>query len=244
MTEQEWLTSYDPQAMLRLLQGDEEGGEVSITPPESIWKGTKFVRIPKPSDRKLRLFACAGRLLLGLSDYYDESEIGVPDELHREGVVEDSYHWAQLWTREEHYRDERISQQIKCGFLRDIFGNPFLPSFLWVNEIPPMPLRERRRWLLRSWLTWNDGIVRKIAQSIYDERRFEDMPVLADVLEEAGCDNLDVISHLRGWERCLCLGEDDDCKRCVRNGVTTGMVYTSNPHVRGCWCLDLLLGKE
>ena len=42
------------------------------------------------------------------------------------------------------------------------------------------------------------------------------LAVLADALEEAGCDNADLLSHLRG----------------------------PGPHVRGCWALDLLLGKE
>src|SRR5262249_523298 len=31
-----------------------------------------------------------------------------------------------------------------------------------------------------SWLAWNGGSVRKLAQVIYDERRFEDLPILAD----------------------------------------------------------------
>jgi hypothetical protein len=51
---------------------------------------------------------------------------------------------------------------------------------------------------------------------MYDSRDFTDMPVLADALEEAGCTNPDVLSHCRG----------------------------SETHVRGCWMLDLLLGKE
>jgi hypothetical protein len=55
-----------------------------------------------------------------------------------------------------------------------------------------------------------------MAQVIYDERKFEDLPFLADALEEAGCDNADILNHCRG----------------------------PGPHVRGCWVVDLLLGKE
>jgi hypothetical protein len=66
-----------------------------------------------------------------------------------------------------------------------------------------------------DWLAWNDGTVRRIAQRIYDERLFHDTPILADALEEAGCTNEDVLAHLR----------------------------RPNTHARGCWALDLVLGK-
>jgi hypothetical protein len=54
------------------------------------------------------------------------------------------------------------------------------------------------------------------AQAIYDERTFDRMPVLADALETAGCTNEEILNH------------------CGQPGV----------HVRGCWVLDLILGKE
>jgi hypothetical protein len=56
----------------------------------------------------------------------------------------------------------------------------------------------------------------QLARSLYEERRFEDMPVLADALEEAGCQDAAVLEHCRG----------------------------PGPHVRGCWVLDVVLGKE
>jgi hypothetical protein len=67
-----------------------------------------------------------------------------------------------------------------------------------------------------NWLTWNDGTVGRIAQAIYDERAFDRLPILADALEDAGCDNADILNH------------------CRQPGV----------HVRGCWVVDLLLEKE
>jgi hypothetical protein len=67
-----------------------------------------------------------------------------------------------------------------------------------------------------EWLTWNRGTVRQLAQAAYDERAFERLPVLADALEEAGCADAAILAHCRG----------------------------PGPHVRGCWVLDLLLGKE
>jgi hypothetical protein len=67
-----------------------------------------------------------------------------------------------------------------------------------------------------SWLAWNDGTVVKLAQGIYEQRAFDRLPVLADALEEAGCTNTDILGHCRGR------GE----------------------HVRGCWVVGLILGKE
>jgi hypothetical protein len=64
-----------------------------------------------------------------------------------------------------------------------------------------------------SWLT---SPVVDLARTMYDSRDFGSMPILADALEEAGCDNADVLAHCRG----------------------------PGPHVRGCWVVDLLIGKE
>ena len=71
--------------------------------------------------------------------------------------------------------------------------------------------------LLRpSWLRRNGGIVAAMARTIYTDHSFADLPILADALEEAGCDNADILDH------------------CRRPGE----------HARGCWVLDLLLGKQ
>jgi hypothetical protein len=67
-----------------------------------------------------------------------------------------------------------------------------------------------------AWLDWNGGAVRKLARAIYEKDAFDRLPILADMLEEAGCADPDILSHLRG----------------------------PGPHVRGCWPLDLILGKS
>lgn len=270
MTEQEWLTGYDPQAMLEWL-GSIDGGRSRAQPDGFVLT----------TNRKLRLFACAccrqvwhlledvrSRNSVEVAERFAEGHVGQLEMDAARGAAWDAARdaawaaaWAAVWVAaRDAARDAargaawaalRSEQTI---LLRDIFGNPFrtisLLQYFKKKPIGPFHIdggiidEGFTRESYCPWLTWNNGIVRKIAQSIYDERRFEDMSVLADALEEAGCANLDLIGHLRGWERCSCLGENDDCKRCVRNGVTTGMVYTSNPHVLGCWVLDLLLGKE
>jgi hypothetical protein len=88
-----------------------------------------------------------------------------------------------------------ISESVKL--LRDIFGNPFRP----VNFDPE----------------WRTTTALALATGIYDERAFDRLPILADALQDAGCDNDDILTHLRD---------------------------TTTPHVRGCWALDLVLGKE
>jgi hypothetical protein len=80
--------------------------------------------------------------------------------------------------------------------IHDIFGNPYRPS--------PVDL---------TWFAWDGGIASKMAQSIYDERAFDRLPILADALEEAGCTDAAILAHCRG----------------------------PGPHTRGCWVVDLLL---
>jgi hypothetical protein len=90
-------------------------------------------------------------------------------------------------------------QAAQVALLRDIVGNPFRPAR--IN---------------RAWLARNDGTLRRLAEAIYEERAFNRLPLLADALLDAGCDNEELISHCR----------------------------SEGPHVRGCWAVDLLLGRE
>jgi hypothetical protein len=83
-----------------------------------------------------------------------------------------------------------------CNLVRDLYGNPFRP-----NAFDP------------RWRT-SDAVA--LAQAIYDERAFERLPILADALMDAGCEDEQVIAHCR----------------------------SEGPHVRGCWVVDLVLGKE
>jgi hypothetical protein len=86
----------------------------------------------------------------------------------------------------------------------------------------PLPFREVR--IDRGWLAWNGGVVERLARAAYEERSLPDgkldvtrLAVLADALEEAACHDPDILGHLR-----------------AKGGV----------HMRGCWAVDLLLGRE
>jgi hypothetical protein len=84
----------------------------------------------------------------------------------------------------------------QARLVRDIFGNPFRPvSFS------------------QEWRT--DTAV-SLARTMYDSRDFSAMPILADALQDAGCDSEDILSHCRDAEQA---------------------------HVRGCWVVDRVLGK-
>jgi hypothetical protein len=85
------------------------------------------------------------------------------------------------------------------SLIREIFGNPLRPV-----AVDP------------DWLRWNDGAIQKMASTIYDDRAFDRLPILADALEDAGCSVGQILNHCR----------------------------SPAPHVRGCWLLDLLLANE
>jgi hypothetical protein len=91
---------------------------------------------------------------------------------------------------------EDQEQESLCRLVREIFGNPFRPvSF---NQ------------------AWGTPAAIRLAQGIYDGRTFDRLGILANVLEEAGCTNQDILHHCRQLDE----------------------------HVKGCWALDLILGKK
>lgn len=85
---------------------------------------------------------------------------------------------------------------LQASFLRDIFGNPFLPV-----ACSPQ---------------WRTDIAVAMARKMDESRDFSAIPILTDALEEAGCSDAAILEHGRG----------------------------PGPHVRGCWVIDLLLGKS
>ncbi len=97
------------------------------------------------------------------------------------------------WSQSQSTAEER---RFISSIVRDIFGNPFRP----VAFSPE----------------WRTSTAIAVAQQMYKSRDFSAMPILADALQDAGCDSGDVLAHCRG----------------------------PGPHVRGCWVVDLVLGRE
>jgi hypothetical protein len=116
-------------------------------------------------------------------------------------LTESAYKRNLYWEREEGVAATAALEECKkcfCDLLRDIFGNPF--------RFPRIDA---------AVLGWNGGTLVKLAQTIYGDRAFDRLPILADALEEAGCDNANILNHCR----------------------------SEGPHVRGCWVLDAILVK-
>ena len=114
-------------------------------------------------------------------------------------------HYDDFGTRLERYQSDRsdLEQQAQTDLSRDVFGNPFRP--VSIESI---------------WLTTT---VTSLALAAYEERIMPSgeldparLAVLSDALEDAGCDNAEILEHLR----------------------------SPGPHVRGCWVVDLMLGKK
>jgi len=217
MTGEEWLACTDPKAMLRFLRG-------------------------KTSARKLRLFAvgCCRRIWQDLKlkptrqaveavELYADGLVNGTEleRAHNEGISA----FAGLLDRKLAKKFNDAAYQIKMqrmGLAVDIAHGPrfharVLIDLLYEDEF----LREVSPDLLRcvvgnplrktkSKQAWLTSTVTALANAIYDARAFDRLPILADALEDAGCTKADVLSH------CRQPGE----------------------HCRGCWVVDLLLGKE
>lgn len=214
MTEVEWESGTDPDPMLRFVRG-------------------------KASERKLRLFAAASfrRLAALLPDPRQQRGIDVLERLAEGAITLDScrgvvtgvrhaiplddrvpgsppadhLHFAALMLYREFCSSSIAAHAVlapaaladgtgelheQARLMRCIIGNPF------------RPMRVEPRWASHA--------VASLARAIYEERDFDRLPILADALEESGCDDRGLLAHCRG----------------------------EGPHARGCWAIDLILGKE
>lgn len=98
--------------------------------------------------------------------------------------------------RERREQEARLAR-LHCEIIRDIFGNPF--------RLVAFPTH------------WRTSTAVAIARQMYELRDFSAVPILADALQDGGCDNEDVLTHCRDV-----------------NAI----------HVRGCWVVDAVLGKS
>jgi len=179
MDEAEWLTGTDPSPMLMVLRNCS-------------------------SDRKRRLFAvaacrtapeiyaldCVGPVLAAAERFADDhadstlidifsanlrfEEVQV-ERMRREGRLEVA--WLRM-VSEIGATPVIVPQLRGTGWLlRDIFGNPFRPV-----AFDP---------------AWRSEAAVGIARGIYDDRAFERLPILADTLQDAGCEHSDILAHCR-----------------------------------------------
>lgn len=105
--------------------------------------------------------------------------------------IYDDAHWAL-----ECLKQLKVDSAVPLAFMREIFGNPFRPI---------------------DFAPWRTDTAVALARQMYESREFGAMPILADALQDARCDNTDVLNHCRD---------------------------ATQTHVRGCWVVDGVLGKE
>jgi hypothetical protein len=224
VTEEEWLVSEDVNPMLLHIR-------VGTGVPDRRLGG----------HRKLRLFnsACCRRIDHLLPDQVSRTAVEVAERYADAQATADelaeAWHdahdarlaayqqehnsvagyagWAATYAASDRYMDSatncgiavylaagddqaagRREATAQVALLRDVFGNPFRPM-----AFDP---------------EWRTTTAVALARGMYDARSFSHMPVLADALEDAGCNHPEVLAHCR----------------------------SDRQHVRGCWVVDLLLG--
>jgi hypothetical protein len=197
VTEPEWEACDDPRLMLPEVLGAASPRRLRLF-AAAFWRSWARY-LPSPLPAEPLLVAC------GLAERWaDDGRRPAGAALYGGYIplAESPRSAAEATVRAAARGDDpqaRAARAYQVQLLRCLFGNPLRPS-------PPLP---------EAVLAWDDRLVPRLAQAIYDEGRWQDLPLLADALLDAGCDNDEVLAHLRG----------------------------PGPHARGCWVLDLLTGR-
>ena len=222
MTEVEWDDCGNPMSMLRFLRGDFGGGEVHARKVRLfLCACSRRLLRDNPHPRIQRAVETAERFSDGLASdeemeqVYFDLRADLPEYTNSRGLLP-AFRLAEAassrnavarlearmdWlVREGAFGASAAGDRASADVLRDLFG--------------PLPFRSLK--LARAMLGWEHGTVRALAQGIYDEGRWGEMPVLADALEDAGCREEEFLRH----------------SRCAQ------------AHYKGCWVVDALLEKR
>jgi hypothetical protein len=221
MTEQEWLTCTKPEKMLEFLRGN-------------------------ASERKLRLFACAcARQLWQL---LAQDVWRAPIDARSRGAVELAEAYVEGGASENDLRAAATAAQAAtgevpvpypaCGEAFPVMVGAFYAEAAVAEAAAEAvldaavedyillkgdgPLMSALRCIFNPFRpgpldpTWRTPTVVALAHTIYEGKTWDRLPALGDALEGAGCIDPEILGHCRG----------------------------PGPHVRGCWALDLVVGKE
>jgi hypothetical protein len=238
MTESEWADSTDPQEMLTSLQGKvserklrlfamaccrrawhlfpepdvgcQDVVELTERYAEEAAQSGEQARVYLPAAAASAAFAAAAIASSDDSPALSAHAAFAASSLTGSGYADDE---AMVWSvaadaaAADDANTDQTERRVQCALLRDIFGNPFRPHLA----------------LTPSLLNQNDARIRKLAEATYNERLLPTghldparLAVLVDALLDAGCQDTELLEHLRG----------------------------PGPHVRGCFALDLLLAKS
>jgi hypothetical protein len=216
MTKEEWLAATDPKPMMKSREG-------------------------KASNRKLRLFLVASARIVWeqipqgeMQDAVNESERFADSQTTSDGINDYRgrfYRYVMMGATKEQYdwSHSPDKKPIFTLFRMTTYTDPMVQT-LSANEnwhtgivayhpFLPSLLRDIFGNPFRPitfHTEWRTPTVLALATGIYEEKAFDRMPILADALQDANCSNEDMLNHCRG----------------------------PGPHTRGCFAIDLILGKE
>jgi hypothetical protein len=223
MTEAEWLAATDPTPMLEYLQ-----------------------KAHRATERKLRLFAVAcvrriwhlipdgGRAAIEAAERFADGQSDRGDLL-----AEQDRAWPFVWNNADTVACAAQSAAASCAALHGFkaarlqlahvlntgagpWRGEFTAQAVLLREVVADPFRPVPA-VDPAWPAWQGDTPARLAQAAYDERHLPEgtldptrLALLGDALQDAGCTDPDLLRHLRG----------------------------PGPHVKGCWALDIVLGKE
>lgn len=228
MNEPDWLASHDPTPMLRFLLerglGERKARLLACACCRRVWpllpdrRSRSAVEVSErfadgrataielaqarndgmaASDRLTRqagwaAYWAANAKLSGAEGPLWNVFAAAADAAARHAAQQSDYDQLARW---EAAHDAILLAQAEL--VREVVGNPFRPT-----RVEP------------HWRRWHGGVVAALAEGIYEGRDFDQLPILADALEDAGCEEAELLGHLR----------------------------SAKEHVPGCWALDAVRG--
>jgi hypothetical protein len=226
MTEAEWLGGKLP-AMLELLREKVTGRKLRLfacSQCRDQWPET-------PHPDLLRAYFVAERLADGMASEEERDEVfhlttrtGLDryhylrsTEIHEVACCDTQYRFSMLVGFAVGWLADNLETHITSAHRQALVAN--VPGSLWPNNTNhPAYLRDIFGNPFRPVAidpAWRTSTAVALAGQMYESRDFGAIPILADALQDAECDHEEVLNHCRG----------------------------PGPHVRGCWVVDLVLGK-
>lgn len=240
MTEAEWETSADPQAMLAFVEGRASGRKLRLVASGCCRLLSNYAT----DSRRWGVLGVVERHADGLADdqeltaaFLEQELMGAP-EIPCAGIAPND-----PWRRDVAFRDvargsphdaARGLVSLAPEVLATVEAHMTLPGGDEHYRLIYLEERKRRdaevARLLRcvfgnpyrpavadpAWLAHADGLVAKVTESIYQRRAFDELSLLADALEDSGCTDEQLLRHCRG----------------------------PGPHARGCFVVDLVTGRK
>jgi hypothetical protein len=244
MTEAEWLACGDPVPMLNFLQGGIIALVDELPTPESRASMRDFLQ-GNGRHRKLGLLAldCCNRVKAALTQEGSRRSVEILEQ-YLEGKAGRRRLEATIWDavaarnavdasgtvdrRTTHA--QRAAAHVVCVAIANGVAEAIQESSLvlsWLGFPDPNEVKALQSEVIRCLFgnpfrpvtfspEWRTDTALTLARQMYESPDFGAMPILADALQDAGCEDAAILEHCRGGE----------------------------PHCRGCWVVDLILGKE